>query len=109
MNVRTARRKKVVNLSCASSSPSSSPPWLPPHRLPRIDPLLASTTFWQAAKARKASRIFAIDTNPSKFELAKQLGATDCLNPKDSETPIQQVSLPTAHNAAVHVHVDADC
>ncbi|CAB1115909.1 unnamed protein product [Ectocarpus sp. CCAP 1310/34] len=45
----------------------------------------------QAAKARKASRIFAIDTNPSKFELAKQLGATDCLNPKDSETPIQQI------------------
>ncbi|CAM9912903.1 unnamed protein product [Pylaiella littoralis] len=45
----------------------------------------------QAAKVRKASRIFAIDTNAAKFDLAKRLGATDCLNPKDSETPIQQI------------------
>lgn len=29
-----------------------------------------------------ASRIFAIDINPSKFETAKEFGATDCLNPK---------------------------
>lgn len=45
----------------------------------------------QGAEAAKASRIFAIDTNPGKFEMAKQLGATDCLNPKDHEKPIQQV------------------
>lgn len=36
----------------------------------------------QAAKAREASRIFAIDVNENKFDLAKQLGATDCINPK---------------------------
>lgn len=51
--------------------------------------------FFQAAKVRKASRIFAIDTNAAKFDLAKRLGATDCLNPKDSETPIQQVNTCT--------------
>jgi len=37
----------------------------------------------QAAKMRKALRIFAIDTNSSKFEIATTLGATDCINPKD--------------------------
>ncbi len=35
----------------------------------------------QGAKMAEASRIIAIDTNPSKFALAKQLGATDCVNP----------------------------
>jgi S-(hydroxymethyl)glutathione dehydrogenase/alcohol dehydrogenase len=38
-----------------------------------------------------ASRIIAIDINESKFELAKQLGATDCINPKDYDKPIQDV------------------
>ena len=33
-----------------------------------------------------AERIIAVDTNPRKFELAKQLGATDVLNPKDCES-----------------------
>jgi S-(hydroxymethyl)glutathione dehydrogenase/alcohol dehydrogenase len=45
----------------------------------------------QGARQAKAGRIFAIDTNPSKFELAKQFGATDCVNPKDFDKPIQQV------------------
>jgi S-(hydroxymethyl)glutathione dehydrogenase / alcohol dehydrogenase len=39
----------------------------------------------------KASRIIGIDTNPAKFEIAKQLGATECINPKDFDKPIQQV------------------
>jgi len=39
----------------------------------------------------KASRIVAIDVNPSKFEIAKQLGATDCINPLDYDKPIQEV------------------
>ena len=43
------------------------------------------------AKMAKASRIIAIDINESKFELAKQLGATDCINPKDYDKPIQEV------------------
>ena len=43
-----------------------------------------------AVKA-KAGRIIAIDINPAKFEIAKQLGATDCINPKDYDRPIQDV------------------
>ncbi len=38
-----------------------------------------------------ASRIFAIDINASKFAAAKEWGATECLNPKDYDKPIQQV------------------
>ena len=37
----------------------------------------------------KASRIIAIDINESKFELARQLGATDCINPNTVEGSIQ--------------------
>src|SRR3546814_13632499 len=39
----------------------------------------------------KAGRIIAIDTNPAKFDLARAMGATDCVNPKDHDRPIQQV------------------
>lgn len=38
-----------------------------------------------------AERIIAIDANPSKFEKAKHLGATECINPKDFDKPIQEV------------------
>lgn len=47
----------------------------------------------QGAKQAKAGKIFAIDTNPSKFELAKEFGATECINPKDFDKPIQQVII----------------
>ncbi len=43
------------------------------------------------ATMARASRIIAIDINESKFELARKLGATDCINPKDYAKPIQQV------------------
>jgi len=43
------------------------------------------------AEMAKASRIIVIDINESKFELAKKLGATDCINPKDHDKPIQEV------------------
>ena len=39
----------------------------------------------------KASRIIGIDTNPAKFEMAEALGATDFVNPKDHDAPIQDV------------------
>ncbi len=39
----------------------------------------------------KAGRIIAIDTNPAKFAIARQLGATDCINPADYVRPIQEV------------------
>lgn len=38
-----------------------------------------------------ASRIIGVDVNESKFELAKKLGATDCINPRDYDQPIQDV------------------
>ncbi len=43
------------------------------------------------ATMAKAGRIIAIDVNDRKFELAKELGATDCINPKDYDKPIQEV------------------
>jgi len=45
----------------------------------------------QGATMANASRIIAIDINPDKFELAKQMGATDTVNPKDHDAPIQEV------------------
>ena len=43
------------------------------------------------AKMAKAGRIIAIDINPSKFKIAEELGATDFVNPKDYDKPIQEV------------------
>lgn len=37
----------------------------------------------QGAVMAKAARIIAVDLNPAKFAMARQLGATDCINPKD--------------------------
>ena len=45
----------------------------------------------QGAVMAKAGRILAIDTNPEKFTMARQLGATDFVNPKDYDRPIQEV------------------
>ncbi|WP_350046721.1 S-(hydroxymethyl)glutathione dehydrogenase/class III alcohol dehydrogenase [Thalassospira sp.] len=43
------------------------------------------------AQMAGAGRIVAIDINETKFDLAKQLGATDCINPKNFDKPIQEV------------------
>ncbi len=45
----------------------------------------------QGAVMAKAERILAIDINPDKEEMARQLGATDFVNPKDYDDPIQDV------------------
>jgi len=45
----------------------------------------------QGAVMAKASRIIAIDINSDKFELAKQMGATDTVNPNDHDESIQDV------------------
>ncbi|NWZ18132.1 ADH1 dehydrogenase, partial [Agelaius phoeniceus] len=42
-------------------------------------------------KAAGASRIIAVDINKDKFAKAKELGATDCINPRDFQKPIQEV------------------
>ncbi|AMO38198.1 S-(hydroxymethyl)glutathione dehydrogenase/class III alcohol dehydrogenase [Thauera humireducens] len=43
------------------------------------------------AKMAKAGRIIAVDINPAKFDIARKLGATDFVNPKDHDKPIQDV------------------
>ena len=43
------------------------------------------------AKMAGANKVIGIDINESKFDLAKQLGATDCINPKNFDKPIQDV------------------
>jgi len=43
------------------------------------------------ATMAKAARIIVLDINESKFALARKLGATDCINPKDYDKPIQDV------------------
>lgn len=46
----------------------------------------------QGAKQVGAGRIIAIDTNPAKFEIAKKMGATECVNPADfGDRKIQDV------------------
>jgi S-(hydroxymethyl)glutathione dehydrogenase/alcohol dehydrogenase len=45
------------------------------------------------AAMAKAGRIIAIDVNPAKFEIARQFGATDVLNPKDCDRAVQDVII----------------
>jgi S-(hydroxymethyl)glutathione dehydrogenase/alcohol dehydrogenase len=45
----------------------------------------------QGAVMAKAERIIAVDVNDGKEEMARALGATDFLNPKKFDKPIQQV------------------
>jgi len=45
----------------------------------------------QGAVMAGAGRIIAIDINPDKFEMAQQLGATECVNPAAYDVPIQDV------------------
>ncbi|MDH0095252.1 S-(hydroxymethyl)glutathione dehydrogenase/class III alcohol dehydrogenase [Pseudomonas sp. GD04158] len=43
------------------------------------------------AKMAKASRIIGIDINPAKEAVARELGLTDFVNPKEHSKPIQEV------------------
>jgi S-(hydroxymethyl)glutathione dehydrogenase / alcohol dehydrogenase len=45
----------------------------------------------QGAVMAKAGRIVCVDINTSKFDMARRLGATDFVNPKDYDKPIQDV------------------
>ena len=44
----------------------------------------------QGAVMAQAGRIIAIDTNPDKFDMAKALGATDFINPKDLDVSVTE-------------------
>ncbi|XP_072261717.1 alcohol dehydrogenase 1-like [Pyxicephalus adspersus] len=57
-------------------------------------------------KVSGASRIIAIDINSSKFEKAKQFGATDCINPNDYSKPIQEVITEMTEHG---VHYSFEC
>lgn len=43
------------------------------------------------AQMAGATRIIGVDINESKYDLAKKLGATDCVNPQKFDKPIQDV------------------
>jgi S-(hydroxymethyl)glutathione dehydrogenase / alcohol dehydrogenase len=45
----------------------------------------------QGAMMARAERIIAIDINPDKEAMARSLGATDFVNPRDYDRPIQEV------------------
>jgi len=45
----------------------------------------------QGAVIAGAERIIAIDINPDKFEMARLMGATDLIDPRDYDQPIQEV------------------
>lgn len=45
----------------------------------------------QGAVIANAGRIIAVDINEDKFEMARLLGATDFVNPKNYDKPIQEV------------------
>lgn len=45
----------------------------------------------QGAVMAQAERIIGVDLNPGKFEMARAMGATDCVNPNDHDIPIQEV------------------
>ncbi|KAE8630774.1 hypothetical protein XENTR_v10000952 [Xenopus tropicalis] len=42
-------------------------------------------------KAAGASRIIGVDTNSKKFTAAKNVGATECINPNDYKEPVHEV------------------
>ena len=44
----------------------------------------------QGAKKAGASRIIAVDINPAKFAMAKELGATDTVDSSKLDKPVQQ-------------------
>ncbi|KAK6187842.1 hypothetical protein SNE40_005779 [Patella caerulea] len=42
-------------------------------------------------KKAGATRIIGVDINPDKFTIAREFGATECINPTDYDKPIQEV------------------
>ncbi|KAI3955513.1 hypothetical protein MKW98_028458 [Papaver atlanticum] len=45
----------------------------------------------EGARARGASRIIGVDTNPSKFIKGVSMGVTDFINPMDSDKPVHEI------------------
>ncbi len=51
----------------------------------------------QGAVMAQAGRIIAVDVNPEKFEMARALGATDCLNPRELATGVTEAIVEMTH------------
>jgi S-(hydroxymethyl)glutathione dehydrogenase/alcohol dehydrogenase len=45
----------------------------------------------QGARMAGAARIIGVDINPAKFAMARELGATDFVNPRDHDRPLHEV------------------
>ena len=97
-SLKSARRRRSRKSACSVAA--SRPALAPCSIRPRSEPGATVAVFGlggvglsaiQGATMARAGRIVAIDINEDKFELAKQLGATDTVNPKDYDAPIQDV------------------
>ncbi|HCL5871685.1 S-(hydroxymethyl)glutathione dehydrogenase/class III alcohol dehydrogenase [Klebsiella pneumoniae] len=73
---------------CAEISLAKVNPQAP---LDKVCLLGCGVTTGIGAVQAQAGRILAVDTNPDKFTLAKEMGATDFINPNDYDKPIQDV------------------
>uniref|UniRef100_A0ABM5GK11 alcohol dehydrogenase n=1 Tax=Pogona vitticeps TaxID=103695 RepID=A0ABM5GK11_9SAUR len=58
-------------------------------------------------KAAGASRIIGVDINKDKFPKAKELGATECVNPLDYKKPINEVLLDMTDGEGVEYSFEA--
>ncbi|XP_073445700.1 alcohol dehydrogenase 1-like [Dendrobates tinctorius] len=56
-----------------------------------------------ACKIAGASRIIGIDINKAKFEKAKDLGATECIDPQDLDKPIAQLLMEQSYGGIDYV------
>ena len=54
------------------------------------------------ATMAKAGRIIGIDINPAKFDIARKLGATDLIDPRDYDQPIQNVIVELSDGGVDH-------
>ncbi|MEZ5818609.1 MAG: Zn-dependent alcohol dehydrogenase [Hyphomicrobiaceae bacterium] len=55
-----------------------------------------------------AGRIFAVDTNPAKLQLAAKIGATDLINPANGD-PVEQIRDALGGKASDGVHHAIEC
>lgn len=55
-----------------------------------------------------AGRIFAVDTNPTKLQLAAKIGATDLINPRDGD-PVERIRAALGGKPSDGVHHAIEC
>lgn len=81
---------RLVTAGCSAKGSVGSCQWIVGHMSwhgPRLRLLARCDWCWAGVPPCPVS----VDINPAKFENAKQWGATECLNPKDFDKPIQSV------------------